>query len=252
MLPKVLIPLDDEHLIRLGNNSDGGYIISKKIFKKCKTCLSFGLGDNFNFEEHLKAINPNVQVYMYDHTINIHYFIKYFFFWLWHNIRYRRLNLRFMYFLRYYNFFLKKKNNFHIREKISADNSLSKIIKTLKINTNNTLLKIDIDGSEYEIIDEIKNYNFLCLVIEFEDADKNIEKIVKFVEENKNLKIIHLHANNFLPVGKNDIPKAIEITFQNASFFKNQKLSNKNYPIPYLDFPNNQMREDIKLKFSNN
>ena len=104
----------------------------------------------------------------------------------------------------------------------------------------------------YEIIDEIKNYNFLCLIIEFEDADKNIEKIVKFVEENKNLKIIHLHANNFLPVGKNDIPKAIEITFQNISFFKNQKLSNKNYPIPNLDFPNNQMKEDIILKFSNN
>ena len=74
MLPKELRPFDEKELIRLGNNSDGGYILSKKIIDHCKTCIIFGLEDNFNFEKDLKKVNPDTNLYVYDHTINILYF----------------------------------------------------------------------------------------------------------------------------------------------------------------------------------
>ena len=90
------------------------------------------------------------------------------------------------------------------------------------------------------------------MIIEFENADENIKKILHFIDENHNIKIIHVHANNFLSLGKNNIPKALEITFQNINYFKNIKLSDKQYPIANLDFPNNPRKEDIILKFSNN
>ena len=75
-----------------------------------------------------------------------------------------------------------------------------------------------------------------------------MKKIVNFIKNNKNLTVIHIHGNNFLPTIKN-IPQALEISFLNSRFI-NKKLKNyKNYPIPNLDFPNNIMKKDIELFF---
>jgi len=57
MLPKILKPKFVDDLVRLGDKSDGGYVISNKILKNCKFCLTFGLGDNFSFENDLKKNN---------------------------------------------------------------------------------------------------------------------------------------------------------------------------------------------------
>ena len=51
-----LRPLDAGKLIRLGNNKDGGYVISNLALKKSDTLISFGLGDNFSFEKNFLII----------------------------------------------------------------------------------------------------------------------------------------------------------------------------------------------------
>lgn len=234
-------------LVRLGNQSDGGYILSNKIIKKTEFLLSFGLGDNFKFESDLKKRNPRCKIYVYDHTINFFYWIKHFFYWFWKSIRFRKY-LKFLTFIDYILFF-KIKENKHHKIKISKINySLSKALKINKINHKKTILKIDIDGDEYSIINTIKNYDFLGLIIEFENAHQNIKKIINFIKDNKNLSIVHIHGNNFLPTIKN-IPQALEITFINSRII-NKKLKNyRNYPIPNLDFPNNIMKKDIQLFF---
>jgi hypothetical protein len=234
-------------LIRLGNHSDGGYILSNKVIKKCDFLLSFGLGDNFRFESDLIKKNPKCKIYVYDHTVNFFYWIKHFFFWFWKSIRFRKY-LKFLGFIDYI-FFFKILNNKHYKIKISKTTcSLSESLKTNKINHKKTILKIDIDGDEYSVINEIKKYDFLCLIIEFENVHKNMRKIINFIKSNKNLSIIHIHGNNFLPAPKN-IPQALEITFINSNLI-NKKLRNyRNYPIPNLDFPNNIMKKDINLFF---
>jgi hypothetical protein len=234
-------------LIRLGNQSDGGYLFSKKIIKKTQFLLSFGLGDNFQFETDLKKINPRCKIYVYDHTINFVYWIKHFFYWLWKSIRFRKY-LKFFTFINYVIFF-KIKENIHHKIKISKLNhSLSKALKINKINHKKTILKIDIDGDEYSIINEIKKFEFLGLIIEFENINKNMKKILDFIKNNKKLSIIHVHGNNFLPKLKN-IPQALEISFINSKHI-NQKFKNfRNYPISNLDFANNIMKKDIKLFF---
>ena len=248
MLPKKLKPIEIDNLLRIGNNYDGGYIINKEIVDNCKNCISFGLGDNFSFEEELKKINPSINIRMYDHTVNITYLIKNFFFWLWHAIRYRKLSFRFMYLFKYI-FFFSKKNNFHIKRKISK-NSLNTLMNSLNLIPEYSILKIDIDGDEYNIIEEIKNFRFLALIIEFEEADKNLQKILDFIEENNKLKLIHVHANNFLPLGIKNIPQALELTFIDTRLIKNPNiLSKKKYPIKGLDYPNNPIKKDIKLDF---
>lgn len=156
--------------------------------------------------------------------------------------------MKFFTFINYIIFF-KIKENTHHKIKISKTNySLSKALKINKINHKKTILKIDIDGDEYSIIDEIKKFEFLGLIIEFENINKNMKKILNFIKNNKKLSIIHIHGNNFLPKLKN-IPQALEISFINSKLI-NQKFKNfRNYPISNLDFANNIMKKDIKLFF---
>ena len=248
MIDKILYPqYYTKDLLRLGSQSDGGYVLSNKIIKKADFLLSFGLGDNFKFESDLKKRNPRLKIYVYDHTINFFYWIKHFFYWFWKSIRFRNY-LKFLTFIDYILFF-KIKENVHHKIKISKINySLTKALRINKINHKKTILKIDIDGDEYSIINQIKKYSFLFLIIEFENTHKNMKKIVNFIKNNKNLTVIHIHGNNFLPTIKN-IPQALEISFLNSRFI-NKKLKNyKNYPIPNLDFPNNIMKKDIELFF---
>ena len=146
-------------------------------------------------------------------------------------------------------FFFKILKNKHYKVKISKTTcSLSESLKTNKINHKKTILKIDIDGNEYTVINEIKKYDFLCLIIEFENVYKNMKKIINFIQSNKNLSIIHIHGNNFSPVIKN-IPQSLEITFLNLKFINKRLRNYRKYPIPNLDFPNNIMKKDINLIF---
>jgi hypothetical protein len=48
MLPKIFRPIEVSDLIRLGNKFDGGYVVSKSIFKKTKQLITFGLFNCLN------------------------------------------------------------------------------------------------------------------------------------------------------------------------------------------------------------
>ena len=249
MLPKIFKPIFVNDLMRLGDKSDGGYIISNKILIDCKFCLTFGLGDNFSFEIDLEKKNKKIKFVAYDHTVNFQFWFKHSFFWLWHSIRYRNFNLRFLSFLKYIYFF-KIKKNLHYKIKISKDTcSIVDVLSTNKIDPRFTLLKIDIDGDEYQIINEINKFEFLGVIIEFENFDQNIDKIEKFIINNKNLKIAHIHGNNFLNYGINNLPKAVEITFINSKYCNSNIVNKKEYPVKDLDFPNNSLKEDLKINF---
>jgi len=247
MLSKYFYPKKVNNLIRLGNKSDGGYIFNKKSLLKCKYCLTFGLGDNFTFENDLKKINPKIKIEVYDHTIDYKFWIKHFFYWLWKSIRFRKY-LNFLNFVKYIYFFYIKEN-INLKKKVgSSQNTLSKILERSKFDPLYTLLKIDIDGDEYKIINEIKNYNFFGLIIEFENLNKNFKKVEKFICNNKNLELIHIHGNNFSSV-IDHIPDSIELSFVNKNFVDVKKKNHKKYPIKNLDYPNNIMKKDIELIF---
>ena len=84
------------------------------------------------------------------------------------------------------NIFLEKEKKLN-KIKLSYDITLNSILK----NTNNkkNLLKIDIEGSEYEVIDHIINHHFKIkmLVIEFHwiNKNKNLMRIINDIKEAK-------------------------------------------------------------------
>jgi hypothetical protein len=109
MLPKIFQPIEVGDLIRLGNKFDGGYLISKSIFKKTKQLITFGLFDEFSFEQDLKKKIPKLEVFAFDHTVNVNFWIKNTFRWLLHFLRNGKNFSRIFRYLKYYNFFNKKK-----------------------------------------------------------------------------------------------------------------------------------------------
>ncbi len=74
-LPKILKPKKSPNLIRLGRDNDGGYLVSEKTVNESKTLISFGILDDYSFENDFKKINP-VSIFCYDNTVNKSFWIK--------------------------------------------------------------------------------------------------------------------------------------------------------------------------------
>ena len=71
-----LRPIKVNNLIRIGNKNDGGYIVPSKPFQQIDGIVSFGLGDNFSFEQNALIQNNRLKIIVYDHTVNFFYFLK--------------------------------------------------------------------------------------------------------------------------------------------------------------------------------
>ena len=71
-----------------------------------------------------------------------------------------------------------------------------------------------------------------------------------FIIENKSLKLIHIHRNNWKDIDTDGNPNDVELTFVNIDKINvtNEK-SEKNYPIPGIDYKNFKRKNDIQLNF---
>ena len=118
------------------------------------------------------------------------------------------------------------------------------------------MLKVDIEGSEYEIIDQIvdSSNKILSLIIEFHEVDKYediFEDKIKLLKSN--FEIIHIHGNNNTGTQRINLPKTLEITFVNKENYKDyNKEFRYDFPVKDVDFPNNLNFEDIRFSFKKN
>ena len=160
--------------------------------------------------------------------------------------------------IQYFDFLLffkfKKKNQFFLK-KIGNTNECVNIEEILSkhINENDKIfLKIDIEGSEYEILDQIVSIKdkIQGLIIEFHNVSKNLHTIENFLEKIKdNLNLVHIHANNYSVKEANQFPEALELSISSINL-KNLDIDHfREYPIRGLDFPNSKRSLDIKFDF---
>ena len=172
-----LQPIKTSNLIRLGGNLDGGYVVDFEIIKKCNNLISLGLGPNWSFELDFLSINKKNVVHVYDHTVSgypyIKSIIKYFrrlitFRTTFEGLITRVKNLynfkKFLY-LKNVNF-IKENITYPIKREMDAD--IEKVFSRINIQED-VILKIDIEGSEYEIIDQLIKFSnrINMLIIEF-------------------------------------------------------------------------------------
>ena len=250
MLPKKFKPDGLYDLIRLGKDNDGGYLICKNSILETDCLFSFGISDDFSFEEDLKNRENKILIFAYDSTTTNIFFIK--------KILINLLKFKFKNFYKcIYNFikfntFFNNKDNFFFKKRIRNINnkdshsiSIDEIIKNANI-PKSIFFKIDIEGSEYEILDELIKFQYLIsgIVIEFHNVGIHQDKIIKFIN-NINLTLVHIHPNNCSEYGNHNIPNTLEF-----SFSKNPKMLDRNLSLPHLlDQKNNPGSPDLELSF---
>ena len=257
MLPKFLKPyqINNSNLIRIGPKRDGGYVIDNRIIKKTNNLITCGLNDDWEFEKEFLKKNIDCKLYAYDHTINNRFWIKRFKKDIIHLLLLKKLRwwkiLDIFKYIDYLIFF--RKNKIHFQKKIvykKVNDKEITIPQTIK-NLDNIFLKIDIEGNEYQILNHVKknSKNIIFLIIEFHEVHKNLKKIERFLKK-LDLKLIHIHANNFAGKNRNNIPRVLELSLLNKKLYNvKNKLTRNNYPIKYLDYKNFKRRDEIKIKF---
>jgi hypothetical protein len=244
-LPDSLKPSGYKDLLRLGRQLDGGYIVSKHDINNCDLLMSFGIYDDWSFEEAFQNIT-NVPVYAYDGSVSTKLFLKLaykaFFGFTGRKSTFHWLRTA----LKFYLFYSRK--NIHKSLFVSpiGPNNISFNDAINATNHNLIYLKIDIEGGEYRILDSIieNRDRIVGLVIEFHDVDLHIEKILNFTR-NLKMNIVHVHANNSAGIsGFDNIPVVLEITYGTS-------IPQSIFPaLPnFLDCPNDPALEDIKIVF---
>ncbi len=260
MLPKFLKPKHEYDLIRLGGNYDGGYVVEKNSIEKSEGLITLGLGYEWTFEkDYFRQFKK--PIHCYDHTVNYSSIKK---------LSRKALASNFFRFFKpkYFaqkNFFsnIKKeiflykdyKNLFkdevkHFTSRVGPGNgpgnqgvSLKNIFE--KITHLPCFLKVDIETSEYRILNDIIQLQdkLTGLAIEFHDIDLHMDKIENFIKS-LNMTLVHIHPMNQALV-VNNIPIQVEL-----SFSKDPIKINENCKIPHhLDMPGNPAFQDINLKF---
>ena len=111
-------------------------------------------------------------------------------------------------------------------------------------------LKIDIEGGEYQIIDDILRFSdrITSLVIEFHEAHDR----KRFCNSIKQLQtcfhIVHIHGNNCAPRSPDGLPDVLEITFLPIDSVS-LGLRRTTLPLADLDSPNHDGWPDYPLTF---
>lgn len=253
---EVLLPLNFKpeylyDLIRPGSNNDGGYLVCKNSLKRSDMLISGGIAYEYSFEKDYLT-NTNNDIECYDHTINNNFylfrwagiFLKNFF------IQPTKLksvfnNLKKPF--KFNNFINNKRVNFYSKALGYGDQrylTLEKIISKHSTQKN-FLIKIDIEGDEYRLLNDILKFSNQIegLIIEFHNMDLHINKIQKFIDK-FNLKLVHTHVNN-AGVVLNKIPTIIECTFAKNPII----LSELSSTYHKLDCPNLNNKVEYKIRY---
>ena len=255
-----LKPLYFPNLKRIGAKNDGGYIVPDTLLRDSDGLLSFGYGYDSSFERDYIQRTQN-QIFIYDHTCDYKKLIfsllktiKRFFLFR-KNIRdvkkhYKDLEQHYK-FVNSKNVFFNKKEI--VKEKKNQNEiNLNEIFQSIFFKK--AILKCDIEGSEYEILQDIITHSekIICILIEFHNIDQNIEKFKKSMNKLCEIfSIVHLHGNNHEPLLEGiNIPKTLEITLVKKKFVNETKFVNK-FPIKDLDSPNNPSIGDLEFEFQN-
>lgn len=229
-------------LIRIGRDFDGGYLISKSDIEKTDLLIGLGVYDDWSFENDFIKYN-DIEVWSFDASVDLKFWIKRIF------VETIKNPFSFYFFRKIYSYkkFFKGKRK-HIKKFIGL-NANFEYYRTLSSVFNDTdkkniFLKIDIEGSEYRLLNTLLlNQNRIAgLVIELHDCDIHLETIEKFIKKFK-LNLVHIHATNIAPIRMDDkLPLVMELTFS-----KYAKLAHK-HELPHkLDMPCSKNLEEIEL-----
>lgn len=254
-----LAPLVIDEFLRVGNANDGGYVVPKCSIAAVDSLVSFGISNDWSFEENFKALNSSIQIHAYDHTISDRRFRREFQRGL---VKFalgamnkREIIRRYRVWRSYKLFFGRMATHFQERIHNRADGINDATLDQVfgRIDSKKVFLKIDIEGSEYRIIWDIVKYSarITAMVIEFHETDSLREVFCKSVRAlQERFDIVHVHGNNYGRLGSNNLPDVLEITFVNKHVFDGHEKRRAMF-LPEFDRPNDPACPDFDMQLPN-
>jgi hypothetical protein len=248
-LPPAFRPLKSEHLVRIGKENDGGYIIDNRDICACDSLISLGINRDWSFEKHFLQ-NNDVPIFAYDASINLSILYKDI---IKSIIRINKPSgiLQAIQTVNDYRKFFQGKRQ-HIPRYVGLDFPPTYIDMRTVFETaeragyHRPFLKIDVEGFEYRILNEIIDRSNMIsgLVVEFHDCDLHADRIVDFISR-FSLSLIHIHGNNFGPMCKDRLPLVLEMSFSASP------IDTAFAELPSsLDMKNNPQSEDYQISFA--
>jgi len=246
--------LSDE--IRLGSKFDGGYLVPLRAVHASSHLISLGYGHDFNFEKAFLSFSRNKSCELYESSISLANLINGFVKSLYLVARRRRgfPLFRFMILIKY--LFLRvtprlRYFELEVRKTSALDSQISFSDITSKCKAiEQTMVKIDIEGGEYELASDLFGDNFSAIVAEFHYCSEKINEFIAIIESSqRNYVISHLHINNFAKV-EDGIPSVVEITFINRSLLRDEEFAKWKLALPSeLDRPCNPRFREIHFLY---
>lgn len=247
-LPSVLRPRVCDDLIRIGRGRDGGYIVSKSDVLASDALLSLGVNLDWSMEQDFIALN-SVPLHAYDGTIGRQR--------LWDTMmgyravgrRKREKELRALWW-KHRSFFWGKRKQFqafvgetHLGHWLWFKDVMA------RLGGERVFASIDIEGSEYSILEEIIAHapKLTGVAIEFHDLDEpeHLDRLVDFVERFDG-RLVHLHPNNCGRITSAGVPKVLELTFSRCG-----RVGDGLASLPHaLDIANTEEFPDIRVEFT--
>lgn len=216
--------------LRLGKQSDGGYIINDRILSNSKKLITLGYGDEDSFEvDWFNRTKRYVDIY--DGTCECGFICR----------EYSHLVGSL---IKYYN------------RNVGTGINLISLTEILE-NETDCLLKVDIEGGEYTLFDGVDCSKQTGILIEVHNLqlEQNREKLFKLLQnELKDFVLFHVHGNcwgsTFTLEGV-EFPETLELSFINKKLVSDISLDSSSYPIEGLDYPNRSGSQDIPLPWVN-
>ncbi|WP_154662144.1 FkbM family methyltransferase [Siansivirga zeaxanthinifaciens] len=201
-------------LFRFGSIGDGGYYLSPNILLESDLLFSGGISSNLEFEFDFYRFNTTASILMIDPTVSKWRLLIKGIFRLFLN---KKRKLPYLYNVFIFWDITSKKRCKHLPLFLDASVSILDLIKKHLGTKNAILLKLDIEGSEYDFLEEILlNLDiFSAIIFEFHDFHVNCYKVIDFLERSSNkFSLVFLGIN---PSGGYDgfeKPKCIELTLE--------------------------------------
>lgn len=213
-----LKPKPFTNLTRLGSLLDGGYVLPLNSVLESSFLLSGGISVNSDFENDIKSINPNIKVVLVDGSLNI---FKYFILRPFYKLFTKGT---FYPFVETYRFFKIHRVSIFLKKYIGLNFGIDRMLQYAKMrdDSDSGILKLDIEGGEYEVLDMIidNKLKFNTIIIEFHDVERNLNILKDFVKE-LSFNIVNVSINE-VGITKTNFPNLLEITFVNDHIYDAQ------------------------------
>jgi hypothetical protein len=265
---KACRPVEYPGLVRIGRaDSDGGYVIPEDLIRGTNVLVSLGLGDDWSFDEDFLRRNPRARLIGVDHTVNPWFLTRLrvesafkvpAYTLLGNQAKVAKWTERLQRARSYRGFFAPP--NQHIIKRVASGDSGSDIslgailAMTPASGAPDVFVKMDIEGSEYEVVPAIVagSSRINGLAVEFHHLDKDAARFnAACARLREHFHIVHVHASDPNPYDEaNGFPAAVEITFVNRSLFRTTpRASEVAYPRPGLDVSRDPAKAQRALRF---